>query len=429
MQFDEKNEVEDEEIVSDISGVESQKKMQPLLGIGLGVLFATATFFSGLHIGADTRLEANLMSFLSRETQADNSVDLTEFWRVWNLLDEKFVVSSSTIPLSNEERVQGAIDGLVKAYGDPYTIYMPPEDSAVFEEDISGNFSGVGMEVGMRDDVITIIAPLPDSPAQKAGLLAGDMIVKIGSTTTEDMNVDEAVRLIRGEKGTEVTFSIFRKGDDEFKEIKVIRDTISIPTSKIEIHDDVFVVSLYSFNALAEMEMQKALREYVKSGKKKLILDLRGNPGGYLQSAVTIASYFLPVGKTVVRESFGGEEPEEVYRSSGRTLGAFAPEKFVILVDGGSASASEILAGALKEHGAATIIGSQTFGKGSVQELVNLDDGSSLKVTVARWLTPEGKSISEGGLAPDIVVERTAEDREAAKDTQLDAALEFMKAR
>jgi carboxyl-terminal processing protease len=429
MQFDEKNEVEDEEIVSDISGVESQKKMQPLLGIGLGVLFATATFFSGLHIGADTRLEANLMSFLSRETQADNSVDLTEFWRVWNLLDEKFVVSSSTIPLSNEERVQGAIDGLVKAYGDPYTIYMPPEDSAVFEEDISGNFSGVGMEVGMRDDVITIIAPLPDSPAQKAGLLAGDMIVKIGSTTTENMNVDEAVRLIRGEKGTEVTFSIFRKGDDEFKEFKVIRDTISIPTSKIEVRDDVFIVSLYSFNALAEMEMQKALREYVKSGKKKLILDLRGNPGGYLQSAVTIASYFLPVGKTVVRESFGGEEPEEVYRSSGRTLGAFAPEKFVILVDGGSASASEILAGALKEHGAATIIGSQTFGKGSVQELVNLDDGSSLKVTVARWLTPEGKSISEGGLAPDIVVERTAEDREAEKDTQLDAALEFMKAR
>lgn len=334
MQFDEKNEVEDEEIVFDISGVGSQKKMQPLLGIGLGVLFATATFFSGLHIGADTRLEANLMSFLSRETQADNSVDLTEFWRVWNLLDEKFVVSSSTIPLSNEERVQGAIDGLVKAYGDPYTIYMPPEDSAVFEEDISGNFSGVGMEVGMRDDVITIIAPLPDSPAQKAGLLAGDMIVKIGSTTTENMNVDEAVRLIRGEKGTEVTFSIFRKGDDEFKEIKVIRDTISIPTSKIEVRDDVFIVSLYSFNALAEMEMQKALREYVKSGKKKLILDLRGNPGGYLQSAVTIASYFLPVGKTVVRESFGGEEPEEVYRSSGRTLGAFAPEKFVILVDG-----------------------------------------------------------------------------------------------
>lgn len=407
----------------------SSMNTQPLLGIGLGVLFATATFFSGLHIGADTRLEANLFSFLSRESQADNSIDLSEFWHVWELLDEKFVTSSSTVPLSNEEKVQGAIAGLVKAYGDPYTIYMPPEDSAVFEEDISGNFSGVGMEVGIRDNVITVIAPLPDSPAERAGLLAGDMIVKIGSTTTEDMNVDEAVRLIRGEKGTEVTFSIYREGEEGFKEIKVIRDTIAIPTSKTEVRDDVFIISLYSFNAISEMEMQKALREYVRSGKRKLILDVRGNPGGYLQSAVSIASYFLPVGKTVVRESFSGDEREEVYRSSGRELGKAAPEKFVVLVDGGSASASEILAGALQEHHVATIIGSQTFGKGSVQELVNLDDGSSLKVTVARWLTPEGKSISEGGLTPDIVVERTAEDHEANIDPQMDSALEFMKSR
>jgi carboxyl-terminal processing protease len=408
----------------------SLKSAQPLLGIGLAVLFATATFFSGLHIGADTKLEANLFSFLSRESQADNSVDLTEFWNVWNLLDEKFVTSKATsTTLTNEEKVQGAIAGLVKSYGDPYTIFMPPDDSAAFEEDISGNFSGVGMEVGIRERIITVIAPLPGSPAEKAGLIAGDMIVKIDDISTEDMGVDEAVRLIRGEKGTEVTLSIFREGEEGFRDVKVVRDTITIPTSKTEVRDDTFIISLYSFNAISEMEMQKALREYVKSGKKNLILDVRGNPGGYLQSAVAIASYFLPVGKTVVRESFSGDEEEEVYRSSGRELGKSAPEKFVVLVDGGSASASEILAGALKEHHVATIIGSQTFGKGSVQELVNLDDGSSLKVTVARWLTPEGTSISEGGLTPDIVVERTPEDRLAGKDPQLDAALEFMKAR
>lgn len=399
---------------------------QPLLSIGLAILLATATFFSGLHIGTDTKLQANLFSFLGRETQADDSVDLTEFWRVWNLLEEKFVVSTST-PISTEDRVRGAISGLVKSYGDPYTVYMPPADAAAFEQDISGNFSGVGMEVGIREDMITVIAPLPQSPAEKAGLLAGDTIVRIDGKSTDGMGVDEAVRLIRGEKGTEVKLSIFRTGEEEFLEIAVVRDTIMIPTSKTEIKDDTFVITLYSFNALSEAEMQSALREFVRSNKHNLILDLRGNPGGYLQSAVAIASYFLPLGKTVVRESFGDDTKEEIYRSSGRELGAFAPKKFVVLVDGGSASASEILAGALKEHGVATIIGAQTFGKGSVQELVNLDDGSSLKVTIARWLTPNGTSISQGGLTPDIVVERTVEDRTNEKDPQMDAALEFIR--
>ncbi len=405
----------------------STRTTQPLLGIGLAILLATATFFSGLHFGGDVKQEASLFSFFSRETSADDSVDLTEFWRVWNLLDEKFVTSTTSTNLTKEDKIRGAISGLVKSYDDPYTTYFPPEDAALFEEDISGNFSGVGMEVGVRDDMITVIAPLPDSPALKAGLLAGDTIVRINDESTEGMSTDKAVRLIRGEKGTEVHFTVFRKGDTEFKEITIVRDTISIPTSKTEERDGVFIISLYSFNALSEVEIQNALREFVKSGKKKLVLDLRGNPGGYLQSAVGIGSYFLPMGKTIVRESFGGDTGEEVYRSSGRELGSSAPEKLVVLVDGGSASASEILAGALQEHKVATIIGEQTFGKGSVQELVSLDDGASLKVTVARWLTPNGVSISEGGLTPDIVVERTMDDRTNNKDPQLDAAIEFLK--
>lgn len=303
---------------------------------------------------------------------------------------------------------------------------MPPQQAELFEQDISGNFSGVGMEVGMREGLITIIAPLPETPAEKAGILAGDVIVKIDGESTEKMNVDEAVRRIRGEKGTEVVLTILRKDSEEFIDIPIIRDTISIPTSKTEERGDVFIVALYSFNALAEQDIQNALRKFVQSGKKKLILDLRGNPGGYLQSAVGIASYFLPVGEVVVRESFGEGQEETIYRSSGKTLGNFAPEKMVVLVDGGSASASEILAGALKEHHAATIIGEQTFGKGSVQELVNLKNGSSLKVTIARWLTPDGTSISNGGLAPNIEVKRTAEDRIDGKDPQLDAAIEFL---
>lgn len=412
--------------VLDEAGSHTTRKQQSFLGIGLAILLATATFFSGLHIGTDTRLEANIFSFLSRETKADDSIDLTEFWHVWKLLNDRFVVTATSTPLSDAEKIQGAITGLVQSYGDPYTVYFPPEDAKMFEADISGNFSGVGMEVGMRDNMITVIAPLPDSPSEKAGFIAGDVIVRIDDVSTEGMSVDEAVQKIRGEKGTKVKFSVFHKGEIEFKDITVVRDTITIPTSKTEVRDDVFIISLYSFNALSESEIQKALREYVKSNKKKLIIDLRGNPGGYLQSAVGIASYFLPVGKTIVRESFGEGKDENVYRSAGKELGKSAPRKLVVLVDGGSASASEILAGALQEHGIAKLIGSQTFGKGSVQELIRLDNGSSLKVTIARWLTPNGVSISEGGLTPDIVVERTSEDRIAEKDPQLDAALEFL---
>ncbi len=421
------SEIKIEETVTSPSSQNQPTSTQSFLGIGLAVLLATATFFSGIQIGTDSKLTANVFAFLSPKAQEDDSVSLEEFWHVWNLLEEKYVDSSASTTVSKEDRVRGAIDGLVRSYGDPYTSYLPPEQANMFEEDISGNFSGVGMEVGTRNDIITVIAPLPASPAEKAGLMAGDSIVRINNESTEGMNTDQAVRLIRGEKGTEVTITIFREGEDGFKDITVVRDTITIPTSKTEVRDNAFIISLYSFNAISELEMQNALREYVKSNKKNIILDLRGNPGGYLQSAVSISSYFLPLGKTIVRESLSGDAGEKVYRSSGRELGEHAPKKLVVLVDEGSASASEILAGALQEHGAATIIGSQTFGKGSVQELVKLDDGSSLKVTIARWLTPNGLSISEAGLTPNIVVERTAEDRMNGNDPQMDAALEFLK--
>ncbi len=400
---------------------------QSFLGIGLAALLATATFFSGLQIGTDAKLSANVFSFLSPTTKVDESVTLDEFWHVWNLLEDKYVDSSASTTVSKEDRIRGAISGLVRSYGDPYTTYLPPEQASMFEQDISGNFSGVGMEVGIQNDIITVIAPLPNSPAEKAGLMAGDSVIRINGESTEGMNTDQAVRLIRGEKGTDVTLTAFREGKDGFTDFTVTRDTITIPTSKTEIKDDAFVISLYSFNAISETEMQHALREYVKSGKKNIILDLRGNPGGYLQSAVSISSYFLPIGKTVVRESLSGNAGEKVYRSSGKDLGTHKPEKLVVLVDEGSASASEILAGALQEHGVATVIGAQTFGKGSVQELVKLDDGSSLKVTIARWLTPNGLSISEAGLTPNIVVERTAEHRMENIDPQMDAALEFIK--
>ncbi len=398
----------------------------PLTGIGLALLLAAAAFFSGLHVGSDTRLEANVASLFA--SSPAETTDLSRFWKVWELLDERFVSASSSDPLSTEERIDGAIRGLVESYGDPYTVYLPPEESEAFEETISGNFEGVGMEVGQRNGVLTVIAPLPDTPADRAGIKAGDSIIRINGESTERLNIDQAIKLIRGEKGTAVTLTLFREGESELLEISVVRDTISIPTIETETRDGVFIIRLYNFSAIAEARVQEALREYVRSGQKKLIFDLRGNPGGYLQGAVNIASFFLPTGKVVVRESFGEGEEEHVFRSTGRTLGGYAPDKMVVLVDQGSASASEILAGALKAHKVATIMGMQTFGKGSVQELIPLSGGSSLKVTVARWLTPDGSSISDGGLAPDIEVPfEVPEGSAEGTDPQLEAAIEFLK--
>lgn len=408
-------------------------KKSSVLGVTLALLLAVGSFFSGLQANAlitDSQQEASVFSIFwpkdKTVVEPAEIVDMSEFWHVWKLLDAKFISASSTKAISNQDKVYGAIEGLVKAYGDPYTVFMPPTESEAFAEDISGNFSGIGMEVGIRDNVITVIAPLADTPAERAGLLSGDVIVKIDDVSTQDMSIDEAVRRIRGEKGTTVKLSIYRSGELEVRDISVVRDTITIPTVKTKKEGDVFIISLYSFNAVSEAKMQEALQEYVKSNTSKLVLDLRGNPGGYLQSAVSIASFFLPTGKVVVRERHGDAVNDKIYRSQGKLLGSHAPQKMVVLVDGGSASASEILAGALSEHGYATLIGVNTYGKGSVQELVDIDDGSALKVTVARWLTPNGKSISDGGLHPDIVVARTVEDRTKEIDPQLKAALDFM---
>lgn len=402
--------------------------MQRFLGYTLAVVLAAGTFFSGIQLGQGVAGQGQLASIFSlfAAEPAVEETSLEQFWEVWHLLDDKFAAGTSTQRLSDEEKIQGAIDGLVGAYGDPYTVYLPPADTESFTADISGEFSGVGMEVGMRDGFITIIAPLPETPAMQAGLLAGDVITQIDETSTEGMSIGEAVNLIRGPKGSEVVLTIFRQGELDFIEIGVVRDTIEIPTVRTEQVADTFIIALYSFNQIAEQKFREALLEFVGSGADNLVVDLRGNPGGFLESSVSIAGFFLPSGKVVVQESFVGDRADDVFRSRGRTFREFTPDSLVVLVDGGSASASEILAGALQDHEVATVIGAQTFGKGSVQELVELSDGSSLKVTIARWLTPNGTSISDGGLTPDIVINRTPQQQIAGEDPQKDAALRFL---
>ncbi len=391
--------------------------------VGLVVALVAGSFFVGVAVGGKSHAQGLVGSSFDGAPQG---IDLAPLWKVWGILDDRFVATASSTRVNDQEKVYGMIEGLTKAYGDPYTVFMPPQDAAMFDEEISGEFSGVGMEIGMRDDLLTVIAPLKGTPADAAGILTGDVLIEINGTSTGDMSVDEAVKNIRGPAGTNVILVIARKGEKELLTKTITRQAIHIPTMDSEFRPDgIFVMHLYNFGATAPAEMRTALKQFIQSGSTKLILDLRGNPGGYLEGAVDIASWFLPAGSTIVSEDFGSKEKPNIHRSKGYNI--FKDNwKMVVLVNEGSASASEILAGALQEHQRAVLIGTKTFGKGSVQELIKVTPDTSLKVTIARWLTPNGVSISQNGLTPDIKVDRTPEEYLAGKDPQLDAAVEYL---
>lgn len=410
-----------------------QKQPQKIiLGIVVLALMGGAFAF-GLFVGVNDNQQISVPIFAKGTSLEPEGVDFSPIWKAWNVLNEKYVAATSTQAITNEERVWGMIQGLANSLGDPYTVFFPPADAEIFEADISGNFEGVGMEIAIRDNVLTVVSPLKDTPAYRAGILSGDKIIKIDGEDTEAFSVIQSVKLIRGERGSEVVFTIVREGETELLTISVIRDVIQIPTISTDNadgaglrEDGVFVIQLYNFSALSQHLFRGALREFVLSGTDKLILDLRGNPGGFLEASVDMASWFLPIGKVVVEESFGeGIEPV-IYRSRGYDI--FNEDlKMAIVINRGSASASEILAGALRDYKIATLVGEQSFGKGSVQELVQITDDTSLKVTIARWLTPLGNSISDEGLKPDIEIERTLEDIEKDIDPQIEKAAEFLR--
>jgi carboxyl-terminal processing protease len=363
-------------------------------------------------------------------------VDFAPVWRAWHAIDEKFVPAavSTTTPLatttaeSNQERVWGLIQGLAASLNDPYTFFLPPVENKQFADDISGKFEGVGMEIAVRDSIVTIVTPLKGTPAERAGIRSGDKVLKIDGEDTRGMDVESAVKKIRGPKGSIVTLTIDRDGWTEPREIEVTRDVINVPVVVTESREDgIFVISLYSFTANSTALFRNALREFIESGDTKLILDVRGNPGGYLDAAVDMASYFLPSGKPVVTEDYGGNTRNIVHRSSGYNV--FNENlKMVILVDRGSASASEILADALQAYGIAKLVGTPTFGKGSVQELVEITPETSLKITVARWIGPDGEPIPLTGITPDTEVEMTEEDFAEDRDPQMDKAIEVINA-
>ena len=396
----------------------------------VAVLILGGTFYSGVYyeknIGGGTEKVVIIENKTDPEKLVDK-VDFASFWKAWNLINEKFVaVSTTTKETDDQTRVYGAIKGMVESLGDPYTTFFPPVESKSFSEEIKGQIEGVGMEVGIKDEVLTVIAPVKGTPAYRAGVKPGDKILKIGDVLTNALSAEEAIKLIRGPKGTSVKLTLFREGAKEPFELSIVRDVINLPTVDTETKGDVFIIRLYSFSAISPNLFRDALREFVETGKYKLVLDLRGNPGGYLEAAQDMASWFLPLGKVVVKEDFKKESDAQIFRSRGYNIFNNSL-RMVILIDEGSASASEILAGALHEHGIATLVGAQSFGKGSVQELVDITKDTSLKVTIARWLTPNGNSISHGGLTPDVVVKLDVDEFKKGNDTQLNKALEILK--
>lgn len=394
------------------------------LRILVGIICLVGVFLIGVYVGFENRPSSQKITGLVNKETATvaGNTDFEPFWKAWQLVKEKYPGADKT---TDQEHVYGAIKGLLASFGDPYTMFFTPEESKIFEGEIAGEFGGVGMEMGQKDGILTVVAPLKDTPASRAGILAGDKIIKINDVVSTNMTTDKAVDIIRGEPGTFVTLTIAREGASEPKVFKLTRAKISIPTVDTEKHDDkkVFVIKLYSFSAQSPELFRNALNEFANTGYTNLVLDLRNNPGGYLDAAVSMASWFLPEGDVVVKEIGKTDKDTVVHKSKGP--GVFKDKiKMVILVNKGSASASEILAGALSEHGVATLMGTQTFGKGSVQELMKLTSDTSIKITIAKWYTPNGVSISDSGLTPKVVLEPNKDEK---VDTQLQEAINYFK--
>jgi carboxyl-terminal processing protease len=382
--------------------------------VGLLLLFCVGLFVGRYVLPAGAAPLSPLQFVTVKEGQ--RQLVFPTFWEAWDTLHESFIGE-----LEQEKLYYGAVEGMVRASGDPYTVFSDPDTTKEFEETLAGSFSGIGIEIGVQNGFITVIAPLAESPADKAGIKAGDVIVAVDKmTVTPDMALDEVVRKIRGPKGSAVTLTVVHKDSRQTNDITITRDTIEVESVHSTIEDGIDYIEITNFKEDTTERFEQAAREATAANVKGIILDLRGNPGGFLQSAVEISSQFLPANAVVVSEK--GKTSRD-YKSKGQHLLKDLPA--VVLVDGGSASASEIVAGALHDNRNIPIIGTNTFGKGSVQEFIKLRDGSSLRITVAKWFTPKGRSIHEEGIAPTLEVKQ---DTTTDDDEQLNRAREELKA-
>lgn len=360
------------------------------------------------------------------------TVDFKMFWDVWSKIQQKYVNK----PVKDGDLFYGALAGMVSSLGDPYTVFLPPVKASRFNQDLAGSFSGIGAELSMKKDIVIVVAPLPESPAEKAGVKAGDKILAVDGKEVYGWSLDEVVNKIRGRKGMPVKLIILSAGASAPREVTIVRDTIVVKSVSWKMVDDNIVyLKISSFAEDTSEGFEQAVRQIVLKNPRALILDLRNNPGGFLDSGVRVASEWIPEG-TIVLEKFNDGRQED-YVSNGKHR--LADIKTVVLVNQGSASASEIVAGALQDYGKAFLVGEKTFGKGSVQDYEQMTDGSGLKITIAEWLTPKGRSINKNGIMPDKVITPPAEPPPAAsatstakdenllpKDTVLDEAIKLL---
>ena len=402
--------------------------------VGRGIAFAlvaVVAFGAGIAVAGTSSSVVSHIPLIGDGLDAtpNPDADFTDFWKAWNALDAHYVIThaSTTIP-TTQERMYGAIEGMVASYGDPYTVYFPPQQAQQFNDTIAGSFGGIGTEIDVKDNVLTVISPLKGTPAEAAGIKAGDQIIAINGTSTQGLDVDTAVDDIRGPIGSTVDLTIVRNGKP--LDFKIVRQTISVPETAdgLDASTGVYYIALYEFTANSSTLFDQAFARFKASGSNKLVIDLRENPGGYLDSAVDIASHFLPKGTTIVTEDYDGKAANQVDTSLGYD-DVPAGTKLAVLIDSGSASASEILSGALQDNHVATLIGEKSFGKGSVQTLIPLGQGT-LKVTVARWITPAGHWIMGNGITPDIVIGIATStppfSPDTAGDPQYERAVQFL---
>lgn len=354
---------------------------------------------------------------------APQNLNWQVLWDAMDVINKKYVDG----PVDQQQLLYGAVAGLVGSLGDPYSVFMTPTKSQQFQDDLRGEFSGIGAEIGVRANQLVIISPLEGSPAEAAGLKPLDKILEINGVASDKYSLDEAVGKIRGPKGSSVTLTYFRDGFSEPAKITIVRDTIVVKSVSSEVRDQngvkIGIIKLKRFGDDTKSDLDKAITKLLDANVKGVILDERNNPGGYINTAVEVSSNWVQEGKVVVSEQFGTGQKND-YKAEGISRLAGMPT--VVLVNEGSASASEIVAGALHDYTLATLIGKKTFGKGSVQELVNLPDGADIKITIAKWLTPNGKNINIEGIKPDIEVDLKQEDLDKGHDPQEERALQFL---
>ena len=340
-------------------------------------------------------------------------------WQALDIIQREF---NHEGPLDWQALGRGATSGMVQALGDPYTTYVAPEEARIFEEDLAGSFGGIGASVDLMDGYLVIVEPMEDSPALRAGLRTGDIVLKVDGQEMQGLDLVQAIALIRGPKGTQVTLLILREGVQEPFEVKVTREQIDLPTvATRQLEGGIAYLRLTEFNNQAATKLRDGLRELLAGNPRALVFDLRGNPGGYLHISVQVASEFIRSGLVVTERDAGGKVTE--YKAEGNGLAFDIP--LVVLVDGGSASAAEIVAGAIQDTGRGVLIGRQTYGKGSVQVSHPLSDGGSLRVSIARWYTPKGHQLDGSGLVPDVIVPME-EDLDRDRDLVLERAIEYL---